>query len=200
MSSLAWSPFTLVAELPPDAAFEEERRARALGVFGASVLSFKIYPTRAYLEHKYDEMWRDHPVAVIWDEDRDTRVLDALAYLVYAAPGTASRVSAIAERKGNLTVWAAWTAGDDWSAFREASQNSQGLDSWPVQIRELVLPYSFQRFDIPTTILVRDELGRSTPQHFDSQDGMILHINALYPLGWWGQPKLPTEPAAPGIG
>ena len=160
------------------------------------------FTTRVYEPggDKYGDEWRNHSVAVIWDEDRDTRVLNALAYLVYAAPRTASRVSAIAERKGNLTVWAAWTAGDDWSAFRKASQNSQVLDSWPVEIRELVLPYSFQRFDIPTTILARDELGRSIPQNFDSQDEMILHINALYPLGWWGQPKAPTEPAAAGIG
>jgi len=198
MSSFAWSPFTLVAELPPDPALEEARRGRAQGAFGASVLSYKSYSTRAYEPggDKYGDEWRNHSVAVIWDEDRDTRVLDALAYLAYAAPRAASRVSAIAERKGCLTVWAAWTDGDDWSAFKTASQSSQVLDSWPVEIRELILPVYGQRIDIPSTILVRDELGRGTSQHVDSQDEMILHINALYPLGWWSQPRSPgsTQP------
>ncbi len=204
MSSLSWSPFTLVAELPPDAAFEAARRGNAPGAFGATVLSYKSYPTCAYESGiKYNDQWRNHSVAVIWDEDRDTRVLDALAYLVYSAPRTASRISAIAERKGYLTVWAAWTGRDDWSAFTKASENTQVLDSWPMEIRDLVLPLKCQRFDIPEWIGVRDgHTDRVTPQRPDYQDGLVLHINELCPLGWWGQPKPKPLPdlTLPGVG
>jgi hypothetical protein len=187
MSSLAWSPFTSVVELPPN----------------ASVLSYKSYPTHAYDpggEYKHDE-WHNHSVAVLWDEDRDTRVLDALAYLVYAAPRTASRVSAIAERKGSLTVWAASIGADDWLAFGKASQTTQVLDNWPVEVRELILPAYSDKFDIPTKVLVQDNGRdeRGTPRLVNFQDELVLHINALYRLGWWGQPK-PPRIAAPEIG
>jgi hypothetical protein len=178
MTRLDWSPFATVADLPGR----------------ATVISFRSLPTNFYPSDASGApnpaaRWFNHHVAVIWDEDHDTRVLDALAYLTYVAPMTASRISAIGEHKGSLTVWAAWIDQTDWRAFEDCSQIQQIRDYWPVEVRELV-------FEPPpiepkhTLLAVRDKspalCAAYKPLQLDSQDILIAHIDALYPLGWWG--------------
>jgi len=178
MTSLDWAPFALVADLHPH----------------ATIVSYQSLATRSYGgDTPQQDKWFNHHVAVIWDEDRDTRVLHALAYLVYAAPKTASRISAISEHKGCLTVWAAWIEQDDWDAFERASRIIQIGDYWPVEIRELVFDPVIHPDHRNNVWAVHTASPDKTTRRgigglrgLDEEDQLVDHINAIYPLGWWG--------------
>lgn len=78
-----------------------------------------------------------HDFAVIWDEDHDTRVIEAIERIYLA--GLLSPVQFIGERKGSLTVIVAakfWGDGNDLVAYRDQVQKAiQPInDYWPVQI------------------------------------------------------------------
>lgn len=77
-----------------------------------------------------------HDFAVVWDEDHDERVIDAIERLYFA--GLLSPVQFVGERKGNLTVVVAarfyWIGSDqDIESYRnsvfEIAQNLDA-DSW----------------------------------------------------------------------
>jgi len=188
MTHLDWSPFTVVAEIPPHATVISYRTLRPTGYLPALVPS------------KEPEHWFDHKVAVLWDEDRDTRVLDALAHVIYAAPETASRISALGEHKGCLTVWLGGPTDRDFKALQEAAESPRISDYWPVEIRDMWLHGPEVRESLKDwrgAILHgtyesapgKGRPARSSLLPLSSEDSLVAHINALYPLGWWSQPK-----------
>lgn len=78
-----------------------------------------------------------HDFAVIWDEDHDTRVIEAIERIYLA--GLLSPVQFIGERKGMLTVIVAskfWGDGNDLDTYREQVQAAiEPIDDyWPVEI------------------------------------------------------------------
>lgn len=80
-----------------------------------------------------------HDFAVVWDEDHDTRVIDAVERIYMA--GLLSPVQFIGERKGGLTVIVAakfYFAGseEDIEAYRTAVEEiAQSLDDpWSAQV------------------------------------------------------------------
>jgi len=173
---MTWSPFRQVLDLRP--------------VVAATVYAADAYPTDRRTSD--DDVFREHRVAVLWDEDNDERVLDALAHIRYCAPRTFSRVSAIAESKGSLTVWAARTNDADWAAIRSAADGDHIHDAWPVQIRglEFVPTHAVN----PTTRLhladafyepSADNPRRVILPPVDSRDALLNVLYDLCGLGWW---------------
>lgn len=78
-----------------------------------------------------------HDFAVIWDEDHDTRVIEAVERIYMA--GLLSPVQFIGERKGMLTVIVAskfWGDGADLEAYGKLIQAAiEPMDDyWPVEI------------------------------------------------------------------
>lgn len=77
-----------------------------------------------------------HDFAVIWDEDHDTRVIDAIERIYMA--GLLSPVQFIGERKGSLTVVVAarfFFGGNQATYAKAINDISQDLDdSWPAEI------------------------------------------------------------------
>jgi hypothetical protein len=80
-----------------------------------------------------------HDFAVIWDEDHDVRIIDAIEQIYMA--GLLSPVQFIGERKGTLTALVAakfyFAAGEpDIDAYRRAIDAiAQGLeDPWPAEV------------------------------------------------------------------
>jgi hypothetical protein len=77
--------------------------------------------------------------AVIWDEDHDTRIIDAITELYFG--GLLAPVRFIGERKGNLSVLldpeavGAWDHATFKSYGDAVSQIAQGLeDPWPTTV------------------------------------------------------------------
>lgn len=79
-----------------------------------------------------------HDFAVIWDEDHDTRIIEAIERIYMA--GLLSPVQFIGERKGGLTLIVAakfyWDADTDIGDYkRQVEAAIQPLDDhWPVEI------------------------------------------------------------------
>jgi hypothetical protein len=79
-----------------------------------------------------------HDLAVIWDEDHDTRVFEAVEKIYMA--GLLSPVQFVGERKGMLTVLVAakfYFACDDIDAYGRRLGEAIGTisgDSWPVEV------------------------------------------------------------------
>lgn len=78
-----------------------------------------------------------HDFAVIWDEDHDTRVIEAAERIYFA--GLLSPVQFIGERKGSLTVIVAakfWGDGADLEVYKDQIQTviEPMDDYWPVEI------------------------------------------------------------------
>ncbi len=79
-----------------------------------------------------------HDFAVIWDEDHDTRVIEAVEQIYMA--GLLSPVQFIGERKGMLTVIVAarfyfWSDSGIEAYTRAINDISQSLDdSWPAEV------------------------------------------------------------------
>lgn len=76
-------------------------------------------------------------VGVLWDIDRDRRVLDVLAAIRFRDLRTASHVLAIHEFGGKLTVW---LGGIDIATAQERLQSAADAalrphDRWPVTVR-----------------------------------------------------------------
>jgi len=188
MINLDWSPFTVVSDLSPH----------------ATVISYRTLKTTAYIPplvpNNEAEHWIDHKVAVLWDEDRDTRVLDALAHVLYAAPETASKISALGEHKGCLTVWLGGPTDRDFKALQEAASSPRIADYWPVEMRDMWLHGAEVRESMKDwrgamlhgtyeAAPGRGAPRRSTLLALGTDDSLVAHINAIYPLGWWSQPK-----------
>lgn len=145
-----------------------------------------------------------HDFAVIWDEDHDTRIIDAIEQIYMA--GLLSPVQFIGERKGGLTALVAarfYFAGSeaDTEAYRKAVEAiTQNLpDSWCADVG------SFDR--IPGSAHQCDYQGIINDQ--EHKVGIYLaNIDSLWRLGtydyhppappieWSNIPVLPT--AAPG--
>lgn len=81
-----------------------------------------------------------HDFAVVWDEDHDTRVIEAVENIYMA--GLFSPVQFIGERKGMLTIilaaryyWSGTGANiEDYKKAVEDICRDVGGDSWPVEI------------------------------------------------------------------
>lgn len=92
------------------------------------------------IEQKLLEKPQIHDFSVIWDEDHDTRIIEAIEQIYLE--GLLSPVQFIGERKGNLTVIVAalfYSKGTEQtiSSYKQKIDSiSQNLDdAWPSEVR-----------------------------------------------------------------
>lgn len=141
-----------------------------------------------------------HDFAVIWDEDHDERVIDAIERIYLA--GLLSPVQFIGERKGGLTVIVAsphyWAPRNEADAYKRALEAiGQSLDDpWPVEIgcfdRRMGSPQNRNFEGIISAAENRVEL-------------YLANIDSLWELGtrpfvprtsaWVSPPAIPGQPS-----
>lgn len=163
-----WTPLTEVGDFSPA---------------GASIYAAAISPP-VMVGHVEPV---DHRVAVLWDEDRDERVLTFLAHVYFAAPETFLKISAIREGKGAVTVWAANTQKDDHAALGRAASSEHIQDTWPVEVRSLWLGDKYRSGGLLDDVL---DLTGGEPIHHGAQDLdvfdlVVVRAHAFVGLGWW---------------
>jgi hypothetical protein len=133
-----------------------------------------------------------HDFAVVWDEDHDERVIEAVERIYMA--GLLSPVQFIGERKGGLTAVVAarfYFAEAEIEAYRRAIEAiAQGLDDpWPVQLG------SFDRNPGSSHQCFFEALINDS----DHRVGLYLaNIDSLWSLGTKAYtPTAPTWPPVP---
>jgi hypothetical protein len=89
------------------------------------------------IDGDFRDSGREHDIAVVWDEDHDSRIVDVIGHFHMA--GLLWPVVFIGERKGLLTL-ILWHGVDpsveraDWyDAVREIAANETDHDSWSVE-------------------------------------------------------------------
>ncbi|MDR9763761.1 hypothetical protein RJJ37_29735 [Rhizobium redzepovicii] len=120
-----------------------------------------------------------HDIAVIWDEDHDTRVLTAMEALYLK--GLLSPVLLLGERKGALTLI---TASDFSSEI-----SSVKLEWWRSQVEELCAEIDGDSWTLGfgTLGLVRNTIDTARIIH-DAQDKVSTYLSNIYnlwKLGTW---------------
>jgi hypothetical protein len=135
-----------------------------------------------------------HDFAVIWDEDHDERVIEAIERIYIA--GLLSPVQFVGERKGMLTVIIAakgyWGMAEDAQDYAEQLQVATGgatyQDWWPVQLgmfdRDPGSPHQFEPSGIISDTAQRVEV-------------YLRNIDSLWSLGTrlWGPGDLVRQPS-----
>jgi hypothetical protein len=179
-ATLAASSFAVVADLRP-----------------ASPTIVLMTPVYVPVPGK-DDARHDHRVVVLWDEDEDERVIDVLTAILYRSPHTFSKIAAVYERKGHVTVWTQETTHVDRTVIETAATDSTALrgDSWSSEVREIFCDRSGEK---PTLKVAEysgsyDVSARETNANW--QDWLINALDSIIPLGGafgvidWRQPGM----------
>jgi hypothetical protein len=168
--TLAASSFAIVADLRPASP--------------TIVLMTPVYIPAATPDD--EDVSHDHRVAVFFDEDEDERVIDVLTAILYRAPRTFSKIAAVSEHKGLLTVWTQQGTTEEDRALMDAATDTTVLrgDYWPVEYRELGRAPDGKLF-----IMVHS----AGTEQLSVRDHEVLFIDGLIPLGSLPDPKI--EPA-----
>lgn len=134
---------------------------------------------------------RLHDIAIIWDEDHDTRVIDALEQIHVA--GLSSPIVFIGERKGHLTVLVDQRFVDSSSAS-ELEQYSKAIERIAQDLDD---PWSCDVDGFDTTMHMGDQSVRYgiINDKGDKVTTYLCNINNLWALGH--KDFKPTTPSFP---
>src|SRR5665213_670576 len=168
--TLAASSFAIVADLRPASP--------------VIVLMTPVYIPAATPDDK--DVSHDHRVAVVFDEDEDERGIDVLTAILYRSPLTFSKIAAVYERKGYVTVWMQGSTHVDRTIVANAATDSTVLrgDSWSAEVREIFCDRSGEEPTLKVTeysTKPNDDSARETDA--DRQDRLIHALDLIIPLG-----------------
>lgn len=96
-------------------------------------LPWTIYCLPINIEQDSVPVRHERRFAVQWDEDNDERVLAAILDVYFRRPEALSKLYAVSERKGSLSVWVSTAPVVDIAAWQSASLGPAIQDSWPVE-------------------------------------------------------------------
>jgi hypothetical protein len=165
-ATLATSSFVIVADLRPASPVI----VLMTPVYTNSVVSGEDLPAH------------DHRVAVLYDDDEDERVSDALGALVYRWPTTYKKVIAIAEHRGRLTVWTqAATNADRAVLYNAADPVATRGDRWQVEVRERIPGRAPQDWQVQK--YTEDGAVIQSVEKADARDLLIKALFEIVPLG-----------------
>lgn len=98
-----------------------------------------IFKARVDIPNKSE--WLDHRFAIIWDSDRDGRVLDAAAAMYFQHPDLFGRVLSLAESKASLQVVVTGDAPAALDKLAEDAANGVFVgDYWNVEVVRVWMP------------------------------------------------------------
>ncbi|RYY74607.1 MAG: hypothetical protein EOO52_13665 [Gammaproteobacteria bacterium] len=124
-----------------------------------------------------------HDFAVIWDEDHDTRVIEAVERIYMA--GLLSPIQFIGERKGNLFIvvaakfWCGWQTEADIDRYtrqiQDIANDLKDGDAWPVEMGYFDRSLSWPPHQTSTGGIIQDTKERTITY--------LRHIDSLWSLG-----------------
>jgi hypothetical protein len=132
-----------------------------------------------------DDAARDHRVAVWFDEDEDERGIDVLTAILYRSPLTFSKIAAVYERKGHVTVWTQETTHVDRTVIETAATDSTVLrgDRWSAEVREIFCDWGGEQPTLKVTEYSEPHDDSAKETTADRQDSLINALDSIIPLG-----------------
>jgi hypothetical protein len=171
-------------------------RVAKLGSF-ATIISHRTFETKAYLSDPIRAKWIEASVAILWDEDHISgaphteRLLAFFNALRAQSPETASKVSALYEHKGKLSLWTGFPDPSDWPTIQRAINSPDVSDRWSFSTRTISQEGSNPAAPLYVNVCTAaPERGEPTAREDLSRiDQRVYDIDALFPLGWWRAPQ-----------
>jgi hypothetical protein len=178
-----FSPFRIVATAPSSIILPHGGIVVSYDVnkFNLSFETINMFRNAGYQERTNNPTY-PHSVLVMFDQDRDPRVLHYLNTLVCCFPSLAARLNAVQESKGRVTLWLECVLEGDFEAAETVAYHAPLKDEWTVELRELEMMSEIPE-DFTNRVTSRDQRDEIVLP-CDSLDRSVLEVGNLYPLGW----------------